>query len=354
MITVFASIVNRFKPNATLRLTFPCGKTPALALALLALVWGLAEGVARAPQTELQDTFSSVGSSDADFDRHVAALDYQAASGPIECIVLGSSMVLSGFSPNTFTEVYRDETHTHLSCANFGVSGLEAWQMADVARLLVQRYHPRLLIVGTSARDYSDPVGDLWLDSAGDLTQTPWVRYQLGRGLSPEGWLTEHSYAFRYWLGARNWVRASGQPAPGPHPVIDLTQPPDRRVEGASYDLLAHYQISPRSLAGLNDLLTLPKQGVPVLLVEMVVHASYLAFFGRGQQDQDLFRATVAQAARAHGVAFLPADPTLPLPNADWSDRNHLGAPGAAVFSAWLARQVALAAQAGQFDLGAH
>jgi hypothetical protein len=111
--------------------------------------------------------------------------------------------------------------------------------------------------------------------------------------------------------------------------------------------MLAHYEVSAQNLAGLQQILALTHQGVQMLVVEMPIHPTYVAFFGRGEQDQDLFRATVAQAAQAQSVTFLPSDPALPLPNDDWINRNHLNAQGAAVFSAWLGRQVAAAALPG-------
>ena len=96
--------------------------------------------------------------------------------------------------------------------------------------------------------------------------------------------------------------------------------------------------MSAQNLAGLQQIVALARQGTQVLVVEIPVHPTYIAFFGRGEQDQDLFRATVAQMAQAQNVPFLPADPSLALPNADWVNRNHLNARGAVVFSDWLAQ----------------
>ena len=336
--------------GSTLRLTLPVGQTLALALVIIALPWGLAEIVARTPRVQAQDTFTSVDSPSAYFDRDLSALQYQAlAQGHIDCIVLGSSMVLNGFDQASFAAVYRQQTQPDLNCVNFGVPGMVAWQAPDIARLLIDLYHPRLLILGTNARDFSDPIGQL--QQAGDFTQTPWIRYRLGLGFSLDGWLTDHSYAFRYWLGLRRRAAVSAQPPPAPTPPVDLSRPPDRQTEATTYDLLAHYEISTRGLAGLELILDLPRHGVQVLLVEMPVHPTYLYFFGRGEQDQELFRSTISTAAAAHAVPFLPADPGLSLANGDWFDRDHLNGQGRQVFSTWLARQVAQAAGAGQLVL---
>jgi hypothetical protein len=354
---VFTSISRRLASGSTLRLTFPFGKTLACALAMLALAWGLAELGARTAWARAQFAFTSVGSPNPDFEQQVAALDDQSlVDGRVDCIVLGSSMVNNGFNPASFAAAYRQQAHSDLNCANFGISGIVTWQMADMARLVTDLYHPRLLILGTSARDFSDAIGNLSGTVGGDVMQTPWVRYRLGLGFSSQGWLVDHSYAVRNLLGLSRWAQTQGQSGPAfvPEPPIDLSQPPDRQTEAATYNLLAHYEMSAQNLAGLGQILGLKQQAVPVLVVEMPVHPTYVDFFGRGEQDQDLFRASVAQAAQAQAVPFLPADPSLPLPNSDWTNRNHLNPQGAEAFSAWLARQVALAAGAGQLDLAAH
>ena len=351
------SIIRYLKSSSTLRLTFPFGKTLALAVVILALASGIAEGAARTGAVRAQFAFSNVGSPNPYFEQHVAALDYQAqAHGRVDCIVLGSSMVDNGFDPASFAAAYQQQTHTALNCANFGIAGIVTWQMADMTRLVTDLYHPRLLILGTSARDFSDAIGNLSATFGGDVMQAPWVRYRLGLGFSSEGWLVDHSYAVRNLLGLRRWAQNRGQTGAVfvPEPPVDLSQPPDRQAEAATYDLLSHYEISPRNLAGLQQIVALGRQGVQVLVVEMPVHPTYIDFFGRGEQDQDLFRATVVQATQAQNVPFLPADRNLAMPNSDWTNRNHLNPQGAKVFSAWLARAVAQAARAGQLDLAAH
>jgi hypothetical protein len=340
--------------GSTLRLSLPFGKTLAVALVIVALLWGLAETVARTPWVRLHYPFTGVDSPNPYFDKEISVLDYRALAlgQPVDCIVLGSSMVLNGFNPASFAAAYRQQTQTDLNCDNVGIPGMVAREAADIAQLLVDRYHPRLLILGTSARDFSDSVADLQ-SANGDVMQTPWVRYRLGLGFSLEGWLIDHSDAFHYMIGMRHWTQVWAQPpqAQAPKLPINLSLPPDRQTEAGTYDALAHYQVSPQDLAGLEQFLALPRQGVQVLVVEMPVHPTYLYFFGRGEQDQDLFRTTVGNAAKAHAVLFLPADPNLSLPNSDWDDRNHLSVQGGQVFSAWLAQQVAAAAGAGALRL---
>jgi len=334
----------------TLRLTFPFGKTFALALVVLAIFWGAAEIVARTPAVRQRYPFPSVNSPNPTFDRGLTELDRQMVTfGHVDCIVLGSSMVLNGFDPAAFVAAYREETQTWLHCVNFGVAGMTIWETGDIARLLADSFHPRLLIFGTSARDYADTIRDLEAASGKSVTAIPWVRYRLGRGFSLEGWLIDHSHAFHYLIGSRHWTQFWGQPpqAQVPQQAIDVSQPPDRETEAAQYALLSHYAISADALAGLENILTLPRQGVPVVVIEMPVHPSYLYFFARGEADQQLFREAVAAAAQRNNVAFWPADPDLSLPDSLWADRNHLNPSGGQIFSQWLARRVSGAVQQG-------
>jgi hypothetical protein len=342
------------KLGNTLRLTFPFGNTFAWGLVVLALFWGAAETIARTPAVRLRYPFPSVNSPNVTFDQGLTELDRQmAARGRVDCVVLGSSMVLNDFNPTAFQSVYQEHAQTELNCINFGVEGMTAAEAGDIARLLADIAHPRLLIYGTSARDYTNTVQDLQASNGTLLTEIPWVRYRLGRGFSLEGWLIDHSYAFHYLIGSRHWTQFWGQPlqAAPPRQAVDLTQPPDRETEAGHYQLLSHYAISADARAGLENVLKLPQQGVQVVVVEMPVHPSYLYFFDRGEADQQLFRQAVAGTAQAHRVPFWTVDAGLNLPDSMWADRNHLAPSGGAVFSQWLARQVSGAVQQGTLVL---
>ena len=81
-------------------------------------------------------------------------------NGPIDCIMLGSSMVDVGFNPESFQHAYRQATGREIHCFNFGIDASSAASAAALARILIEDYHPRFIIFGTDPRDYAIPSTD--------------------------------------------------------------------------------------------------------------------------------------------------------------------------------------------------
>jgi hypothetical protein len=310
----------------------------------LVLLFTPAETIARSPAIRTRFPFHSVNSPNPDFDARLQALDRVATSdGRVDCIILGSSMVNNGFDQEAWNQAFGRLARVDLTCVQFGIGGMVAAQVGDIAQILDDAYNPQIIVYGTSARDYSDVIDEANILGANDILDTPWVRYRLGRGFTLEGWLIDHSYAFHYSLGIRQWLHAPArsrhhQPARAP---VDLSQPPDPVLEQGLYQVLANYDVSPRGLAGLEKVLALEDGGVQVFVVEMPVHPTYVHFFGRGEKDIAMFREQVGSAAAARNVPFWPVDPNLSLPDSNWMDRNHLNAQGRTAFTQWLASKLA-------------
>ncbi len=324
-----------------LALTWPFGRTVLLAALLLAVAAGTAEGVARVPAVQARLPLTSTDNPNPEFDRLRFELDqHVAAHGPLDCLVLGSSLVGVGFSPADLAAAYPPGAGDPPDCFNFGVPGLVAQQAGPLARLLVQLYHPRRLIFATSARDYSPHLALAGYTPQNDLARGAWVRYRLGEGFTLAGWLVDHSLAYRAALGLRRALLAR-PPRRAPTLTADLTQPPDPVAESELYDLLADYTVAPAALEGLEQLVALQAPGVQVYVVEMPVHPTYLAAFTHGAADLALFRDAVRQPTVAAGATFWSAELDLPLTDADFTDRHHLSAAGRRAFSAWLAGQLA-------------
>lgn len=333
------------KPRSLLSLTFPLGRTAVLSLVLLTMVLAPAELLARSTWVRTRFPFPGVNSSNPGFDERWQALDHVAMTeGQIDCLVLGSSMVENGFDQETWNTAFNQAAHRDLKCMHFGIGGMVAAQVGEVAQLLQMAYHPQVVIYGTSARDYSDVIGEANILGANDILDTPWIQYRLNQEISLEGWLIDHSYAFHYSLVIHQWLQkaAGSEKNLTERPPVDLAQPPDRVTEQGLYQVLANYEVSPQGLAGLEQVLALEAEGVQVFIVEMPVHPSYIHFFGHGEQDMEEFRERVAATAAAHGVSFWRVDPGLALPDDNWNDRNHLNNQGRVAFTQWLASKLAV------------
>jgi hypothetical protein len=337
--------------NATLRLTRPFGFTLLLTLAVLALLIALLEGLARLPWVETHVP-TAIGSAHAGIDVKFGEADYLAArDGGLDCIALGSSVVHVGFDPQRFADAYRQQTGDSLTCYNFGIDGMQADLAVDIAAILIERYHPRLLIYGFTLRALAD-TPDMGAARV-PVHATPWIQYRLG-SFNLEGWIVEHFTAYRHFLALREWTAPRFQ-----NPITDLGDPPRlgyqpftrHADEFVPLDYLADYAVSAEGWAGLERLIALGSQTgtTQLLLVEWPVPDHTLAVFNGGPDNYRRIMSEAAADAQAHGVPmWLTTDRHL-IPDDGWvGDSHHLHQIGAEIFSAWLGDQVGIAVNAGE------
>jgi hypothetical protein len=335
----------------TLRLKIPFGKTILLAALFLLIAVGALEGAARVIAAQNSTIVPSVGSPHRQFEISLARLDAFARSGRVDCIFLGSSVVYRGINPDAFGEAYAAVTGQPLRCFNLGIQALTASTAGKLARIVVQDYRPALLIYGTTAHDLS-AAADAGAVSA--LEQTPWFAYRSGQ-FNVEGWLAEHSYALRYYLVQRDWMKQSYaeyvsdtradeaailpngfNPRRGTNLTSGKPLTPHQRRRLAR--LYGQFAIGSAHLQGLEQLLGLNSPETRVLLVEMPIHPQLFDFFPNGKRDYDAFVTTVERAAAAHQVPVWRALPADALPDAIWYDMGHMNAQGAEFYSRWLGR----------------
>jgi hypothetical protein len=353
----------RIIEGGTLRLTWPVGQTLGLAVLLLILLAGICEGLARTTFARSRLLAPGVGGDHARLGAKLAALDRLVEEeGGVDCIFLGSSMAEWGIDPEVFSAAYKAQTGEHIRCFNFALLGMTASEVGIWADLLARDYHPRLLIYPTSARDYSERV-------AVPVVVTPWVDYRLGV-FSLEGWLVDHSVAYRYYLTYNIWTlpnypdlaarraefesgmsRYGFYPEPG---TIDVSIPPDPEDFPLIRRSLADYRVSPEDLEGLKRMAGLRERGTPVLLVEAPLPATYMTFFDGGEQDYARFVEAVGGHAEAAGVPFWQTLSLDLIPGDGWADYGHLNQKGAGAFSEWLGTRVGEAVQAGTLPDPAH
>ncbi len=342
------------QPAPTLHLTRGCGKTLALALLLVGVLWGAAEGSLRLLAGLGAVQPPGPGSLNAELDIKLPLLDRMAARGGIDCLFFGSSQFDSAADPEVFARAYAQITGRAITCFNFSLGTLTAQPAGKLAGILLRRYHPRLLIFGTSARDYSRNFGEL----TRPLLANAWVRAQLGQP-NFEGWLVEHSLAYRALLAARGWTQWEYRLVLR-RMANDLTGSGflslgGNNLKNEDSNFIPEYVRSGEDMRGLEELLRLNGPAVQVIVVEVPVHASFLDHYVQASPAdyRRLFQQPIRQVVSERGVPFWQSQEEMQarISDSGWADVKHLNASGAAVYSTWLAEQLARAEARGEVHL---
>ena len=342
----------------TLQIKKPFGKNIWTVLLLLTILVGIAEWTTRLESFQAPLTPPKMTSRHYQLGHKLTLLDAEiGANGSIDCIMVGSSMVDVGFDPDSFQDSYRENTGQEVRCYNFGIDASSAASTAALVQILVEDYHPRLLIFGTDARDYAIPSDDR--DPA-VILDTTWVRYRQGH-FSLEGWLTENSYLYRYRQHIGRLVRFKLEDtlwsetqlnfpiAPNGFTQISkvstyIHEPPDPQdtsFEVTYYtSIFSSYQIFEENLKSLQRITNYNNSNTQVIIVEMPVSDGLYYFFGNGEDDYNRYISQVSEMADLHHVLFLRTESLDFIPDDGWSDYSHLNVTGAGVFSHWLGEQV--------------
>ena len=331
----------------------------SLTIAIIIVISGILELFARTPVLSKVSPFRSVGLTDYQFETKWFKLqDFVKQNEGVDIIVLGSSLVNTGIDPDIVSKTYYAQTGVHPRIFNFGVEGMTIAPNSVTAGLLVERYHPALLIYVTEMRDYIAGNG-LMVETP--FLNDPWLRDQLGY-FTFSGWIIDHSAALQHYLPYRNWMRADfldtmafylrryhDTSASGYEPDsrfgvnIDVPPDPNDPLEAQNFKDFGNYQVSPARLGNLKSILDLGHdQQTAVMVVEMPVHPTFYVYVG-GEKVHAQFQETISTFVTINGGSFLPAEAcfsTIPLFGR--FNRWHLNFRGAPLFSNCLGGQLAI------------
>jgi hypothetical protein len=277
-------------------------------------------------------------------------------NGGVDVILIGSSVVNTGLDADTISKTFTDITGKQLRVYNFGVEGLDIVPNSVYAKILVEKYHPALLIFGTVPRDYlaSDNA-----DVNASFVASPWILFESG-AFNFTGWLIDNSNALGHYLRYRNWMRAdfftqkalyayrtqmtstSGNEAEN-KVGINLDQPPDPNDpnETATFAKYHDYQIDPSRLESLQKILDIQKgEGTRVIVMNMPVQSTFYDYMG-GQSVYQQYEQTIASATSNSGGLFIASDGYPLFPPNYFSDRGHLNFKGNPILSTYLGRLLA-------------
>jgi hypothetical protein len=332
----------------TWRVTTEAVKTPALALALLAVALGALEIVARTDAARSRLLAPSVASASRQFETQLDRLDaWVRRHGEPDCVFLGSSLVLTGFRPDVVAAAYATAGGRPIRCFNFGVPGMTAADVGALAQIVAEDYRPRLLIYGTTFFDFSANA------TGPDIDDLPWVQYRRGTP-TVVGWLTDVSRAFRLHLTYRHWddaeqrrfMQASLPVSDDGHwsiePERDRLDAPDRgerRVVAEAERL----RVAFRHLEGFIRLLELRARGTDVIVVEVPGRRHLMERLEKLDPYQDLLARIRTQAARLRVPFWEPARTTdeALVGGQGYTDLLHFNAIGAERLSRWLGQELA-------------
>jgi len=343
------------------------------ALVIIGLLF-LIEIVARSASVQAWVPFQAYGSNHVQFDFQINHLKaFIARHGAPDCFILGSSMPLRGIDPVVLDEVYKERTGKELVCYNFSVVGVTISAASVLAEMLVDKYQPWLLIVGTNFLDYTEK-----REEADDsrFSGNSWTRYQLGH-FTLDGWLVEHSYAYRM-------VKLLSYGAYGGLDFSEVKKDVDKwrplltdtgyaiseeisnvnvpLVEGKQKTFLKEFggfNLSARNMASLEKLIEFTKQkNVQLVVVRMPYHPSLVQPLddnGQLMPEKKLLDRYISQVetriesmAKEHGIPYFVLNDLSMFSDKAWHDRYHLNITGSRIFSRWLANQLAQAVENGQ------
>jgi hypothetical protein len=347
--------MKRIPIPTTLRIRRPIGRTLAWSCLWLILLAVLAEVCCRTSRLRPYLPEPSVGSGHDQLDVKLNLLDaYVREHQGIDCIFMGSSMVHRGFDPAAFEEGFRQRTGQSLRCFNFGLRGVADSCTAPLAQILCDTYHPRMVIFGISPGLLDPRAG---VNAERSLLSNPWFQYHSGV-FSVDGWLIDHSTAFRMFLGWRRrhavrdalpGTRKPREPRIEPNGFGYKGRAQDSRLSDLTlarrdrvlkkYFKLSGFQVSDAHLVSLGQVVAL-RDRTRVILVEMPIQELLINFsvFGRDKYYGAL--AQMEQVARRHGLTILRTTPFTSIGEEGWFDFHHLNHVGARLFSLWLGQRI--------------
>lgn len=345
--------------SATLRTRTLLGWNMSLVMVQLLFLFGSAEWVSRLDAFQAPLTPPKMGSRHYQLGHKLMLLEAEVKrNGPIDCIMIGSSMVDVGFDPDVFQAAYQQATGRRIRCFNFGIDAASAASTFAVMRILMEDFHPRFMIIGTDPRDYVIPSTD---KDPAVVLNTPWVQYRQGE-FSWEGLLLDNSYLYRYrqhvsrlvhfqfedtlWSNTKvNFpIRPNGF-SPITKVKENVNEPPDPNdtsFEATYYSrIYSSYTMLDENLAALEKMMRYSGSETQVIVVEMPVTDGLYYFFGNGEADYAQYISGVGNLAAQHQIPFWQTEPLDSIPDHAWSDYSHLNVTGAEIISAWLGTQVA-------------
>ena len=359
--------MSKFDQRVTLKISRP--RNPALLYGaiLFVLACMVGEMLARTSFVQARIPYQAYGTNHTQLELQLNILDkFVRENGAPDCFIFGSSQAFREVDPVAFARAYEAAGGEKVTCYNFGVTGSQIWTTSILNKILIQKYHPRLVVIGTSFLDYTEG-REFQIDER--FKENDWLEFQTSK-FTLGGWLTEHSYAWRaltllsyaapygmrYSEVLREAHKWDGEIAESGFAISQKSIDPSVPVETGFVKNLqqefGNFGVSERNLSALEETIAFSQQaGDQVLLAEMTYHPALLELKdqrGNPRVDKEQILSFIGKVnarlndiAARHEIVFLEFDPAFSLPETGWFDLYHLNRVGAEVFSRWLGGQAA-------------
>jgi len=353
--------------RVTLELSSPKNFTLIHAFVFFLILCVLAEAVGRSSFVQNRVPYQAYGTNHTQMEIQLTNLEnFVHENGAPDCFIFGSSQAFRDVDADAFASALEANGGGHYTCYNFGVTGSQVATTAVLNKILIQKYKPRLVVIGTSFLDYTEG-REIQVDER--FTENDWLAYKTG-DFSIAGWLTEHSYAWRTLTilsysapFAMNYIEVlreahkwDGEIAPSGFALSEYSTNPNTPMDKGSVKNLVQefgkFNVSERNLSALEQII-IDSQAVnaKVLIVEMPYHPALLDLKderGNPRADRDDIlgfqqnvNARIETIAGAHEAFYLETDAALIIPDDVWFDVYHLNRIGALLFGEWLGEQAA-------------
>jgi hypothetical protein len=293
-----------------------------------------------------------LGSTHRQLETQFARIEnYQKSVGKIDCIFIGSSMVWLGIDPPVFSNSFYRSTGEEWECFNFGVSTMPANAAGVITEILVKKYQPRVILFGTSARDYAIPAV---AEDSSVIVNTAYVQFQTGHP-SFQGWLYTSSFFYRNIrnlnrllkfdrtvftdIGTSEYDRTGFLPKMG--------KVGEENIQAGIQDAqkwLENYQVLEENVTGLKKIAEFSNHNIQVIFFETPVLDQYYDYFSNGEEDFENFAEVVSKVSEDYEIPFIRTKQQTFIPVEGWWNENHLNLTGADALSWWLGEQVGLLA----------
>lgn len=282
----------------------------------------------------------SVGADSFEFDIKVYYLEQSIRQrGELDCLIIGDSVVNNGPDPILIERAYQAKTGTPLHCFNFGMSAIFLDTSGPLTAALANRFHPKLLIVILSARDFESSERLPFRHVA----SIDWAQNNMGQS-SLRGWAVNSLYGYRYLLSAQYLTTPSNRARFWESWQV-ITKEGFSPIHGFGVEREINppgpiFRVTESGQNGFNQLLDLKQAGINMIIVDAPIRPDYYEAY-----HDNYFQPYIEHMQRSLGEHAIPFWLTSYLseniPSDGWYDLQHVNMVGTPMLSTWLGEKLA-------------